>query len=77
MAIALAQQTAGAAQLAADCAAALRERDRGRGAFRRFADTLRRGREDELSRWFEFTDERKRGRARAWLADVGYGAVGH
>jgi hypothetical protein len=45
---------------------------RGRGAFRRFADTLRRQSEDELSRWFEFADERKRGRARAWLADIGY-----
>jgi uncharacterized membrane protein YkvA (DUF1232 family) len=45
---------------------------RGRGAFRRFADTLRRAREDELTRWFEFKDERQRGRARAWLADVGY-----
>ncbi|GAA2884425.1 hypothetical protein GCM10010472_48190 [Pseudonocardia halophobica] len=50
---------------------------RGRGAFRRFADTLRRAREDELSRWFEFTDERKRGRARAWLADIGCRAAGH
>ena len=48
---------------------------RGRGAFRRFADTLRRESEDELSRWFEFADERKRGRARAWLADVGYRVV--
>jgi hypothetical protein len=45
---------------------------RGRGAFRRFADTLRRESEDELTRWFEFASERKRGRARAWLADVGY-----
>jgi uncharacterized protein UPF0158 len=45
---------------------------RGRGAFRRFADTLRHQSEDELSRWFEFADERKRGRARAWLADIGY-----
>jgi hypothetical protein len=45
---------------------------RGRGAFRRVADTLRRAREDELIRWFEFTGERQRGRARAWLADVGY-----
>jgi hypothetical protein len=45
---------------------------RGRGAFRRFADTLRRESEDELSRWFDFAGERKRGRARAWLADVGY-----
>jgi hypothetical protein len=49
---------------------------RGRGAFRRFADTLRRAREDELTRWFEFTGERQRGRARAWLADVGYRVVG-
>ena len=48
---------------------------RGRGAFRRFADTLRRESEDELSRWVEFADERKRGRARAWLADVGYRVV--
>jgi hypothetical protein len=45
---------------------------RGRGAFRRFADTLGSRSEDELSRWFEFTGERKRGRARAWLADIGY-----
>jgi hypothetical protein len=44
---------------------------RGRGAFRRFADTLRRESEDELSRWFVFAGDRKRGRARAWLADVG------
>ncbi len=49
---------------------------RGRGAFRRFADTLGRAREDELSRWFEFTGERQRGRARAWLADVGYRVAG-
>jgi len=45
---------------------------RGRGAFRRFADVLHRESEDELSRWFEFAGERKRGRARAWLSDVGY-----
>jgi hypothetical protein len=44
----------------------------GRGAFRRFVDTLDRESEDELSRWFEFAGERKRGRARAWLADIGY-----
>ncbi|WP_214371043.1 hypothetical protein [Pseudonocardia sp. H11422] len=55
----------------------LRVTIRGRGAFRRFADTLGRGREDELSRWFEFAGERKRGRARAWLADVGYRVGGH
>jgi hypothetical protein len=45
---------------------------RGRGAFRRFAGTLDRESEDELSRWFVFAGERRRGRARAWLADIGY-----
>jgi hypothetical protein len=45
---------------------------RGRGAFRRFAGTLRGAPEDEVNRWFEFAGERQRGRARAWLADVGY-----
>ncbi|WP_433504819.1 UPF0158 family protein [Pseudonocardia halophobica] len=49
----------------------LRDAIRGRGAFRRFADTLGRSSQDELSRWFEWSGERKRGRARAWLADVG------
>lgn len=46
----------------------------GRGAFRRFKDTL-----DEwpelLTRWLEFSDERQLGRARAWLAEQGYAAV--
>jgi hypothetical protein len=45
---------------------------RGRGAFRRFAGTLDRESQDELSRWFVFAGERRRGRARAWLADIGY-----
>ena len=44
----------------------------GRGAFRRFTGTLDRESEDELTRWFAFAGERKRGRARAWLADIGY-----
>ena len=44
----------------------------GRGAFRRFADTLRRSSEEEMGRWFEWSGERKRGRARAWLTDVGF-----
>ncbi|WP_093085375.1 UPF0158 family protein [Pseudonocardia oroxyli] len=44
----------------------------GRGAFRRFADTLRRTSEHDLSRWFEWVGERKRGRARAWLTDLGF-----
>lgn len=28
----------------------------------------------ELERWYGFSEERQRGRARAWLADAGYGA---
>jgi hypothetical protein len=43
----------------------------GRGAFRRFKDVLARW-PGELERWFAFSEERQRGRARAWLADAGY-----
>ncbi|MDL5156919.1 UPF0158 family protein [Actinomycetospora termitidis] len=43
----------------------------GRGAFRRFKDVLARS-EADLTRWYGFSDERQRGRARAWLADAGY-----
>jgi hypothetical protein len=43
----------------------------GRGAFRRFKDVLHRWPEIE-ERWYAFSDERSRGRARAWLADEGY-----
>jgi hypothetical protein len=43
----------------------------GRGAFRRFKDVLARWPE-ELERWFAFSEERQRGRARAWLAGEGY-----
>lgn len=43
----------------------------GRGAFRRFKDVLGRW-PDEMERWFTFSEERQRGRARAWLADAGY-----
>ena len=43
----------------------------GRGAFRRFKDTLARW-PDELERWYRFSDERCRGRARQWLAGSGY-----
>ncbi|SFO49323.1 Uncharacterised protein family (UPF0158) [Pseudonocardia ammonioxydans] len=46
----------------------------GRGAFRRFKDVLARW-PGELERWFGFSEERQRGRARAWLADAGYCAV--
>jgi Uncharacterised protein family (UPF0158) len=43
----------------------------GRGAFRRFKDVLARW-PGELERWYAFSAERQRGRARAWLADAGY-----
>jgi hypothetical protein len=43
----------------------------GRGAFRRFRDVVARW-PGELDRWYEFSAERQRGRARAWLADAGY-----
>lgn len=43
----------------------------GRGAFRRFKQALARWPEEE-HRWYRFSDERRRGRARAWLADAGY-----
>ena len=43
----------------------------GRGAFRRFKDVLARW-SDELDRWYAFSEDRQRGRARAWLADAGY-----
>ncbi|TQC47041.1 hypothetical protein EEB14_22935 [Rhodococcus sp. WS4] len=45
----------------------------GRGAFRRFKDVLSRW-PDEFHRYWLFADERKRGRARGWLADEGYRA---
>lgn len=43
----------------------------GRGAFRRFKDTLART-PDLLEAWFSFSEDRQLGRARAWLADQGY-----
>lgn len=43
----------------------------GRGAFRRFKDVLARD-ERAWRRYHRFTDERQRGRARAWLAEEGY-----
>ena len=43
----------------------------GRGAFRRFKDVLARW-PDELERWYVYSGERQRGRARVWLAAVGY-----
>jgi len=46
----------------------------GRGAFRRFTDELARW-PGELERWHALSEERQRGRARAWLAAAGYRAV--
>lgn len=43
----------------------------GRGAFRRFKDTLS-DHPELMTRWFAFSDDRHRGRARSWLADEGY-----
>ncbi len=43
----------------------------GRGAFRRFKDVLSRWPE-LLDRWYAFSEDRQRGRARAWLAAEGY-----
>ncbi len=46
----------------------------GRGAFRRFKDTVSRW-PDESDRWYRFSDERRRGRARQWLAESGHRVV--
>jgi len=43
----------------------------GRGAFRRFKDTLV-DRPELMTRWFAFSGDRQRGRARGWLAAEGY-----
>ncbi len=43
----------------------------GRGAFRRFKDVLA-GRPALMSRWYAFSEDRQRGRARSWLAAEGY-----
>ena len=42
----------------------------GRGAFRRFKDELA-DVLDELARFYRYTDDRRRGRARQWLAESG------
>lgn len=46
----------------------------GRGAFRRFKDVLAET-DGLLARWYGFSDDRHRGRARAWLADQGYAPI--
>jgi hypothetical protein len=43
----------------------------GRGAFRRFKDGLHRW-PDLVDRWYAFSDDRRIGRARAWLSDAGF-----
>lgn len=43
----------------------------GRGAFRRFKDRLSE-RPDLMTRWYAFSNDRQRGRARRWLAAEGY-----
>ena len=46
----------------------------GRGAFRRFKDQLARWPE-LLDQWYAFSEDRQRGRARAWLAAEGYAPI--
>jgi hypothetical protein len=46
----------------------------GRGAFRRFKDVIARW-PDEQDRWYGFSDDRRLGRAREWLADEGLRAT--
>lgn len=46
----------------------------GPGAFRRFRDVLERWPEDQ-ERFYAFTEERRRARARSWLVSVGIAAV--
>jgi hypothetical protein len=46
----------------------------GRGAFRRFKDRLS-DRPELMTRWYAFSNDRQRGRARSWLAAEGYSAV--
>jgi hypothetical protein len=44
----------------------------GRGTFGRFKSVLARYAPDELERWYRYNGDRSRGRARAWLASLGY-----
>ncbi len=46
----------------------------GRGAFRRFKDRLSE-RPELMTRWYAFSNDRQRGRARSWLAAEGYTAI--
>jgi hypothetical protein len=47
----------------------------GTGAFRRFKDVLSRW-PQELQRYYQLSNERQRGRARAWLAAEGFRPAG-
>jgi hypothetical protein len=47
----------------------------GHGAFRRFKDVLADAGGDLLARFHAFSEARRRGRARAWLAEYGYRPV--
>jgi Uncharacterised protein family (UPF0158) len=47
----------------------------GKGAFRRFRDVLQWWEQIEDD-WYCFADERRRGRARAWLTTAGYHSTG-
>jgi hypothetical protein len=55
-------------------ASRLAEALRGRSVFRRFKDELLR-RDEDRAEWFAFSEDRSRGRARAWLAGAGYRAA--
>ncbi|MGN6607168.1 MAG: UPF0158 family protein [Jatrophihabitans sp.] len=46
----------------------------GRGAFGRFKDALF-DRPEDREEWYDFSEDRRAGRAREWLADAGYRAV--
>jgi hypothetical protein len=46
----------------------------GRGAFRRFKDRLS-DRPELMTKWYAFSNDRHRGRARSWLAAEGYTAI--
>lgn len=57
-----------------DIADRLRTAIGGRGAFRRFKDTVAHW-PDLMTRWYAFSEDRQRGRARAWLAGEGFAAI--
>jgi Uncharacterised protein family (UPF0158) len=56
-------------------AQALTDAIQGRGAFRRFRDVLSDRGPDLVDRWLAFSEDRRLGRARAWLGAAGYRPV--